>query len=114
MGKGIAAEFKKRFNGVKELKAQDRKVGQAAVLKTDQKKVYYLVTKERYYQKPTYESLRSSLLVMKTLMVSAGEREIAMPRIGCGLDRLCWEEVYAILKEIFETTNIRVWVYTLK
>lgn len=34
-------------------------------------------------------------------------------RIGCGLDRLQWENVSAIIEEVFEATDIRITVYTL-
>lgn len=34
-------------------------------------------------------------------------------RIGCGLDRLQWENVSAILEEVFESTDIKITVYTL-
>lgn len=34
-------------------------------------------------------------------------------RIGCGLDRLQWENVSAMIEEVFETTDIRITVYIL-
>lgn len=34
-------------------------------------------------------------------------------RIGCGLDRLQWENVSTIIEEVFEATDIRITVYTL-
>ena len=34
-------------------------------------------------------------------------------RIGCGLDRLSWEDVEVMIKEIFHDTNICITVYTL-
>jgi len=34
-------------------------------------------------------------------------------RIGCGLDRLDWDKVSAILGEVFEGTDIKITVYTL-
>lgn len=43
MGKGIATEFKKRFGGVADLKAQKKDVGDVAVLQRSGRFVYYLV-----------------------------------------------------------------------
>lgn len=34
-------------------------------------------------------------------------------RIGCGLDRLQWEHVSAMIEEVFEATDIKITVYTL-
>ena len=39
--------------------------------------------------------------------------EISIPRIGCGLDKLKWEEVTVILDKIFERVKIKITVYTL-
>lgn len=69
-----------------------------------------LVTKERYFHKPTLETLRQSL---EDLHEQASERnliKLAMPKIGCGLDKLKWEDVSAVLKEIFAETDIEILV----
>lgn len=38
---------------------------------------------------------------------------VLFSRIGCGLDRLDWDKVSAILGEVFEDTDIKITVYTL-
>lgn len=52
--------------------------------------VYYLVTKPRFTDKPTYESLEHSLASLHHLMKESNVTELAIPRLGCGLDRLTW------------------------
>ncbi|XP_012686201.2 ADP-ribose glycohydrolase OARD1 [Clupea harengus] len=113
MGAGIAVVFKKTFGGVEDLKAQKKLTGECAVLKRSQRYVYYLITKEKYNHKPTCDSLRMSLLAMKAHCWEKGVTRISMPRIGCGLDRLSWEDVEVMIKEIFHDTNICITVYTL-
>ena len=39
---------------------------------------------------------------------------IAIPKIGCGLDQMNWQEVVNLLREYFAQPNIRIVVYTLK
>ncbi|CAN5841918.1 hypothetical protein BH23THE1_BH23THE1_35070 [soil metagenome] len=51
MGKGIAPLFVNKFGSVDELKAQK---GDVAYLRRNGKFIFYLITKERYYYKPTY------------------------------------------------------------
>ena len=75
------------------------------------KYVYNLVTKERYYQKPTYAALRNSLVTMRDHAVAHNVKEIAMPKIGCGLDKLEWSQVSVVLKEVFVDTHIVIMVY---
>ena len=45
---------------------------------------------------------------MKEDMVATGVKKIAMPKIGCGLDRLNWNIVRSIIKEVFEDTDIEI------
>ena len=61
--------------------------------------VYYLITKDRYFNKPTYDDLRMSLRAMYEHMVAHGVPHVGMPEIGCGLDMLVWPQVEIIIKE---------------
>jgi O-acetyl-ADP-ribose deacetylase (regulator of RNase III) len=63
------------------------------------------------YDKPTYEDLRKSLELAKKQCLSSDIQKIALPQIGCGLDRLSWDRVRRILQEIFADTNIELVVY---
>jgi len=113
MGKGIAVEFKNRFGHVDDLQAQNAKPGGLAVLSYNNDFIYYLVTKEKYYGKPTYETLLSSLLEMKLHAAKHKVKSISMPKIGCGLDRLEWPEVEKMLLAVFKDTDIRINIFYL-
>lgn len=113
MGKGIAVLFKNKFGNVQILKSQKGTIGNGAVLKKDQRYVYYLITKAKYYNKPTYEAVKSSVTWMRDHAVKNGVKEIAMPRIGCGLDGLKWPEVKKILVEVFSSTSIKLKCFSL-
>ncbi|CAH1798937.1 unnamed protein product [Owenia fusiformis] len=113
MGKGIAVIFKKKFGGIQELKSQGVKTGGVAVLKRKDRFIYYLITKVRYFNKPTYDSLTKSLHAMKTHCQQNNVKHISMPRIGCGLDGLSWDKVSKILTDLFSGSGITITVYTL-
>ncbi len=72
--------------------------------------VLNLITKERYFQKPTYQSMRLALEVMKRICGEEEIYKIAMPIIGCGLDKLSWDKVAKIINDLFMDTDIEILV----
>lgn len=91
MGKGIAVEFKRRFKRQNILRNQNKGIGDVAFLNVGKRRVYYLITKEFYYQKPKFEDLKRCLKSLEGL--TREEEILSMPKIGCGLDGLKWEDV---------------------
>ena len=70
-----------------------------------------LVTKEKYWHKPTLKTMRQALECVADDFDFHGK--IAMPKIGCGLDRLNWQDVEKIIWEVFEDTDIEILVCEL-
>jgi hypothetical protein len=70
--------------------------------------VFNLVTKQKCWHKPTYDSLREALLMMREQLEFLGATKLAMPKIGCGLDKLSWCQVYDIICEVFEDMEIEI------
>jgi len=119
LGAGIAVEFDKRFNCRKRLfemypssrvpywdKLQDRFKGLCTI--TDP--VYNLITKRNYWNKPTLTTMENALLWMKEDCEIRKIDKLAMPKIGCGLDKLHWEDVSALIKKVFDDTDIEILV----
>jgi len=113
LGKGIAKLFREKFGRIKEIEDCKAGIGDVATLKDKQRYIYNLVTKEKYSDKPTYDSLRKSLEKMRDHALTHNVEHISMPRIGCGLDGLQWPAVRTLMKNIFMNTDISVDVYTL-
>jgi hypothetical protein len=117
LGAGIAKQFVNIYNMKEKLSDQfpieeDKKydyVGE--VLLVDN--VFNLVTKPRCYHKPTYDTLRSTLEEMKGYILSLKITKLAIPQIGCGLDRLDWDAVKELIEEVFEDVDIEILVCIL-
>lgn len=75
--------------------------------------IYYLITKERFSNKPTYNTLRSSLEAMKAHCQKNKVVSLSMPRIGCGLDRLDWLKVSELITQVFSDSAMTITVYTI-
>ena len=137
MGAGIAKRFTEI--GIKDEllmyrvnKTPWKNTGYVFVTRSDKCpwKVANLITKEKYYNKPTYDTLYEALCDLREmydrlkylhddykahnmpLQVSV-PTVIAMPRIGCGLDKLEWSRVKQIIIEVFEDTDLTIEVYYL-
>ena len=113
MSAGIAKAFRRKFGGLEILRQQQANVGEIAVLRFGDRFIYYLVTKERFFGKPTTTSLRMSLEMMCNHMKKEGVKEVAIPRIGCGLDKMDWAKVKILLEDVFDGSGAKVIVYNL-
>lgn len=123
-GAGIAKEFSRRFREVRTLRRitrenrrENRLFGKSHKLPTvgsvarhNNGRVLNLVTKEKYWLKPTYETLTQSLEALKLLIKTEDIKKIALPQIGCGLDCLEWDKVKAIINDVFKDTDVEILV----
>lgn len=72
---------------------------------------YNLVTKEKYWHKPTLSTLRQALAdMLDDDWLYESRAKIAMPKIGCGLDRLQWSDVEPLIREVFADTDFEILV----
>ncbi|RHS68271.1 hypothetical protein DW954_02745 [Clostridium sp. AM45-5] len=117
LGAGIAAQFVDVYNMRYKLHRnypipdgeKFANVGEALLIDN----VFNLVTKDRVYHKPTYDTLIETLEDMKEQCENLDINKIAMPRIGCGLDGLSWDTVEEIIMEVFEDTDMEILICTL-
>lgn len=109
MGAGIAVPMKNKFhlNGLKDYSKEELEFPTCIYYNG----VFNLITKKKYWHKPTYATLRASLSVMKRLTKKHNIHKIVMPKIGSGLDRLNWPEVKKIIEQSLFDTDIEILVY---
>lgn len=117
LGAGIATQFVENYN--MRYKLHNRypipdgenfaNVGRALLVDN----VFNLVTKVRHFYKPTYSNLYDTLVDMREQCEEWDITKIAIPYIGCGLDRLEWDDVRDIIEDVFEDTDIEILVCSL-
>ena len=123
LGAGIAKEFDRRFNVKQKLCRDYAPYGatywinqfyydRGYVLQTDN--IYNLVTKCYYHNKPTLAALQTAVKKLREALQFQGVKRVAMPRIGCGLDRLYWPTVKSIISLEFSNTDIEVVICSLE
>lgn len=119
LGAGIAVQFDKKYDCRNRLfklfsesrvpywdKLQDRFKGMCVFTNP----VYNLITKRNYWDKPTLITIKNALSWMKEDCEIRCIKKVAMPMIGCGLDKLKWDDVSKIIKDVFKDTDIEILV----
>lgn len=110
MGAGIVTTFNKRYNMKNKMlqygKFKIIKVGDAVFIDN----IFNLITKTVYYTKPTYINFEKTLVTMKDYCTKNNIKKLAMPTIGCGIDRLEWDKVKKIIEKVFNDTDIEILV----
>ena len=117
LGAGIAVKFDEVYNMKFKLfrdyaipeGQKYANVGRALLVDN----VFNLVTKARCFHKPTYDELYNTLIDMREQMVDFGITKLAMPLIGCGLDKLEWERVKDVIEDVFEDTDVEILICRL-
>lgn len=131
MGRGIAEQFNDHFDMKRRCEEyfgdyfsrsqnliqydSGEEIRDADVLHVPGIPVYNLVTKRDYWSKPTLQSMRHALMLLRRKAVyEDGIKRLLMPRIGCGLDRLRWKDVKALIFEIFKCLDVEIIVCRLR
>ena len=112
MAAGIAVRFNKEYDMKNKILASGKTYTGISCIAIDN--VLNLITKRKYYDKPTYESLQEALEIMRDkYILPESIDKVASPLIGCGLDGLNWKRVSAIIKEVFFNVDLewKVYVY---
>lgn len=120
LGAGIAKIFREKFPIFVERKQEMiRKFPKAKLsglfsVASNGYIIVNLVTKKNYWDKPTYGTMETSLRSLRQyLMRRSHIKRVLMPRIGCGLDRLEWSRVRAMIETILENVDVEVKVFYL-
>ncbi len=85
-------------------------MGECAYVEKKGRRILHLLTKEKASDRPTYDNLEQSLI--NTRRICLEQNILAIPKIGCGLDRLEWSKVETLVNTFFGESTLHVKVYT--
>jgi O-acetyl-ADP-ribose deacetylase (regulator of RNase III) len=120
MGKGIAAEFKRRWPAMYaeyHQHCQDGRftLGDVFSWSDGTITIFNLATQESYRGKVRAEigAIESALTKMLDLAVERRLPAVGLPRIGAGLGGLDWSEVRAVIERLGEPSPVKLVVFSL-
>ena len=113
MFRGISVQFLDHFPELEELRFMGELVlGAVVPVTVGGRYVYNLVTKTKYWGQPVPYNIFITLKAMRVHASENSVKNIAIPFLGSGLDRLnFFEDVFPLIREVFENTKLYVHVY---
>jgi len=87
---------------------QNLKVGDVGIIKRHNKYVFYLITKKNSSGKPTMRTMEMALRSLVVLMKNLKLMKLGIPKIGCGLDGLDWDDVKSLIIQEFFGSGIHI------
>lgn len=112
-GKGIAVEFYKRFKGMKKycatvIRENNLKCPCVIPYCHNNRAVFNLITKGKYFNKPTYMNFALAIEDMAFMCEKFGIKKLGIYKLGCSLDGLSWGKVREIIQEKFKNLDIEI------
>jgi O-acetyl-ADP-ribose deacetylase (regulator of RNase III) len=116
MGAGLAKQFSKRFPANTEfyrIACDQGIVRTGEIFWTKQEELYIanFPTKDDWRNPSKLEYIETGLECLKHDAHGWNIKSIAMPKIGCGLGGLLWEDVLPLIQKTFETSKTKVVLY---
>jgi len=109
MSKGLAAQIKNKFGDASgQLDKLKPMVGEAIPINIGNRTIYYLITKQKYFLKPTYDNIRTALQNLKKTMNKLHDYKITIPTIAAGMDKRNWSRVKQLIYYEFQNSNIEL------
>ena len=114
MGAGIALLFVKKFGTILRdiVKMANTSIPDVVFFESERgnRRIYNIITKKDSWGKPTRESFDQSMIILRDKMLLHGDKYLAIPMIGAGLDQLSWEENKETILRVFKETKIEILV----
>lgn len=116
MGKGLAAQFKRRFPHAFDLYASACaisaiRLGLVTIYDAGNCYVVNFPTKGHWRDKSKISDIECGLLDLRAVVCSCEIRSIAIPALGCGLGGLKWDVVRAAIVDVFLHEDVDVHLY---
>lgn len=113
MGAGIARTIESLFRIKRAcIEKGPHKIGDVILIQSTNKCILNMVTKNRYFEKPTLKTMSAGLQTLNSMCAAHNIKSLAMPLIGCGLDRLSWNDVRALIKTTLVCVDtVTVYIY---
>ena len=114
LGRGVARDIRRKYGNRlrNQLRAvyPDVEIGDCIETSHGSRRIFHMVTKRWFHNRPTYQAMEDAILSLRGQLFVHGISQLAIPKIGCGLDRLNWDIVAGLLDKYCTSVDIRVYI----
>ncbi|KAB0793022.1 hypothetical protein PPYR_12642 [Photinus pyralis] len=108
--KDITNKFPSHKNQIEKNLEDSRDV---TIIKIPEKNqnLYYIITKEYYFNSITYEEMYNYLIQLKNQLLKDNISSISMSKLSSPFEHLHWNKVRTMMRFIFKNTNLKINIY---
>ena len=116
MGKGLAVQFRTRFPNMAKRYVRDCKQfhtyqPSCCIMYVENGTIIANLATENHYRNGARKLyIESALYNLKKQMIEKGYTSVAIPRIGCGLGGLDWNDIRPLILSILKDVPFTVWL----
>ena len=112
MRKGFANTIAKRIPLLKDYcRNRNCDTGDIVTFRADNNLVYNLITKANHFEKPTTDTIKTTLPAMREHALELNLRCTAIPKLACSLDGMDWKEISSLIEQVFKNSGITIYVH---
>ena len=110
---GVTGAFRQKYaKQIAQLQAQKKTVGQVAFVAVQKHHVFFMITRQKAYNKPSYADIEMCLVELRKACEQLGVLELALPReLGAGLEGLQEKYIKEALFTVFGGWNGKMIMY---
>lgn len=113
MGAGFALQVEQRYHIRNQILEFPRRYPGLAIAKRGERIILNLITKLHHSDKPALDTFRECLEQARDFLHYNGFKSLATVELGCGLDRIKYQDMIILLCEVFYQTDIKIFMHHL-
>ena len=113
MSDGLAKKIKETFGSITDDNKNIHEIGHIIKQESNDKTILHVITKQESAKKPTWKHFKKSMYNLAKKCEELQIKQLALPKLGTGLDGLEWAKIMKVLKHAFQSSQTTVTVIYL-
>ncbi|KII66243.1 O-acetyl-ADP-ribose deacetylase 1 [Thelohanellus kitauei] len=108
MVSGIEKKISENISIIPSLTRSELELGKVVNVPYKKQHVYCMFTRKHWWERSSYSALLTCLKRLLIRVLRNKQKYVFIPRLGCGVDGLDWEDVKSMIKFVFGRTKVQI------